>query len=115
MPRQLNKKQQKQRNALIVKWLREGIAGTEIQKRVKRKYSVGVHYNTIRDIKAELGKPQVLSSPSGLVPAREVSPQLQNLITKVADAMVDDGVLTITIDGREVSITHTPEETTIEV
>lgn len=124
MPRQLNKEQAKRRNALIRKWLEAGITVTEIQNRVKDKYGIGVHSYTVAAIRENLDMPAprkskttalVLSSSTGLVPAKELSPRLRALITHVADAMTEEGVLTVSIDGRQVNITHVPEELSFEV
>jgi len=136
MPKRLTGKKRTERDALIRKWYKAGVIGAEIQERVKQKYGIGIHSNTLRTIREDLGipptpknapkkrrkpkpKPEdtalVLASPSGLVPAKELTPRLRALITHVADAMIEEGVLAVAIDGREVMITHVPEETVFEV
>ena len=118
------------RDAQVKKWILEGVPKYRITEMAKEKFGSGPHYTAIQAMAEELENLPIkrktktktkkaaaltLSSPTGLVPAREVSQRLQALITQVADSMAKEGVLTVTIDRRQVSITHTPEETMIEV
>lgn len=116
------------RDAQVKKWILEGVPKYRITEMAKEKFGSGPHYTTIQAMAEELENLPIkrktktkkaaaltLSSPTGLVPAREVSNRLQSSIIHLADAMAKEGVLKITIDGRQVSITHTPEETMIEV
>jgi hypothetical protein len=143
MPKRLTGEKLTERNALIQKWLKADVHGNEIKRRVEEKYGIGIHTNTLRAIRESIGKGKpykgrkpgpkpgfkrkakpkspaeetalVLSSPSGLVPARDLSARLRALISHVADAMIEEGVLTVTVDGRYVTVTHIPEETAFEV
>jgi len=141
-PIRLKGEQLEERNALIREWYKAGKSGTEIAARVKEKYGVGIHSYTLAAIRDELGiepqdrwgrkkakaKPKrkaktkpieetalVLASPSGLVPAREISTRLEAMIIKLADVMIEEGVLAINIDGRQITVTYVPEESCFEV
>lgn len=129
MAKLIGEKKIKQRTAQIKKWIREGIPKYKIPDLAREKFGSGPNYNTICAIALELDEPKpkpkpkppteetalVLSSPTGLVPAKEITPRLRALISHVADAMIEEGILAVTIDGREVMITHHPEETVFEV
>lgn len=128
-----------ERDRQVAAWLAAGHAITDIQQRHRKKYKVGISFGVVKAIQkltkgngryahlmreVEPEQPptpapedgaMILTSPSGLVPARDVSDRLRALIGHVADAMGKEGVIEVVIQDREVVVSFSPDQQLFEV
>lgn len=130
--RQVPRDQIPARNKQVIKWLGQGHTISECQDFHRKEYGCGIAFETVaslRDTGTTKRKPKakrpppepeeahglVLASPTGLVPARDVSDRLRALIAHVADAMGREGVCEVMIQEREVVVSFTPDQQLFEV